>query len=46
MKTIKSFLILLFSFCLISGAAAEDQRVRLTLPPEQAPDPAWASRAV
>lgn len=41
MIAIKSLLILLFSFCLTSGAAAEDQRVRLTIPPEQAPDPGW-----
>lgn len=41
MKAIKGLLILLFSFCFLSGAAAEDQRVRLTIPPVQAPDPAW-----
>lgn len=41
MKVIKVLLILMFAFCFVSGIDAEDKRVRLTIPPEQIPDPAW-----
>ncbi|WP_145231146.1 hypothetical protein [Gimesia algae] len=41
MKVIKVLLILMFAFCFVTGVTAEDQRVRLTIDPEQIPDPAW-----
>jgi len=41
LKTCKGLLILVFSISLLTGSAAQDTRVRLTIPPEQAPDPAW-----
>jgi hypothetical protein len=40
-KMVEFLLILVLSFSLVSGIAAQDTRVRLTIPPEQAPDPAW-----
>ncbi|WP_417384972.1 hypothetical protein [Gimesia sp.] len=41
MKSIHWLLVLMFTFCFVTGVTAEDQRVRLTIPPEQIPDPAW-----
>lgn len=41
MKSSDWLLILMFTFCFVTGVTAEDKRVRLTLPPEQIPDPAW-----
>ncbi len=40
-KTVKLLLVLVFCFSLNSGSADENSRVRLTIPPEQLPDPAW-----
>ncbi len=40
-KMINVLLIILFCFSLNSGSAVENTRVRLTIPPEQIPDPAW-----
>ncbi|WP_278471195.1 hypothetical protein [Gimesia maris] len=34
-------ILMMFTFCFVTGVTAEDQRVRLTIPPEQIPDPAW-----
>lgn len=40
-NAINCLLLLLFSFTPISNVPAEDKRVRLTIPPDQLPDPAW-----
>lgn len=40
-KMIELLLILALCFSLISSGAGENTRVRLTIPPEQIPDPAW-----
>ncbi|QDT29350.1 hypothetical protein Enr10x_47020 [Gimesia panareensis] len=40
-NAIKWLLLLLFSCSLVTSVPAEDKRVRLTIPPEQPPDPAW-----
>lgn len=40
-KMIPLLLIPIFCFSLISDGAAENTRVRLTISPEQPPDPAW-----